>query len=289
MSDDIVEQGLSEVSWLEEWRRVAQRLLGEGSSAETARVLEDAAQRYIAEVLPRLPSPEPRPPENLQAFVTRLHEWMIEEGLLREALLLWEVCLHKVELRTSSRLFNQMRNEGWETRRLQGSEPDLFVEFHRPLSIRVWWAREECFVTDVPELAIHVQGPGPSQSIDAAVREIRAQALAWHQRMSHTLTLEERRRKGALLSRVDLVRSGLFRPRRANIWIYGRIERPPGETPLFHVLGTREAFLELSQEVMDALSARGGGEDELCLARVGTGLTGEPVGPVRALREPGEP
>lgn len=65
-------------------------------------------------------------------------------------------------------------------------------------------------------------GVSPTEAISNLVERIEIEARAILKAFTHLLSPEERRRKGILLSAVDIIESGI-EPQRDSVWVFGEV------------------------------------------------------------------
>ncbi len=245
------------------WSRLAmcRFILGD---AERALVTLDAAHAHV-----------PRHRAKAAVLVVRTVNRLLRGGRIQDALLVWgdyrPVGLEQLnELGLLSAL-----KSGWETNCLRTRSQRVY--FYRPLKVRVDRV-DGTFVCEVPECAFSRQGLFPAEAVDNVVTGLRTEALSLHRRLSHTLSTEERERKGLILGLVDLIQSGLLPPLRPTTRLLGRLESHK-DGLRFRTFGTGAGSFALAA----GLAPMNIEPHQLYYALVSNGAAGEPVGPVQQL------
>lgn len=217
----------------------------------------------------------PRHRAKAAVLVVRTVNRLLRSGRIQEALLVWgdyrPVGLEQLnELGLLSAL-----KAGWETHCLRTRGQRVY--FYRPLKVRVDRV-DGTYVCEVPECAFSRQGLFPAEAVDNVITGLRTEALSLHRRLSHTLSEEERERKGRILGLVDLIQSGLLSPLRPTTRLLGRLESHK-EGLRFQAFGTGAGSFALAGD----LAPSNVEPHQLYYALVSNGAAGEPVGPVQAL------
>ncbi len=255
------------------WSRLARVLFYRGHREAAFQELQ-SAQRLV-----------PEHPQKQTVLVARtvrgLLRWerrtQASERVL-DAVLVWDsyqpdtALAEEVQSQLAERL-----EQGWQTQRIVLPGAPLLI-FTQRLSV-TWGRAGAGWFSEVLDTA--GRGASPLEALRALVKELRAEAVTLLRGYTHQMDAEMRQRKQLLLGAIHIIESTLDASAEKSTWVFGDLERDADGRVWLTTGGHHDLHFEVPAE----LAPPGPLGDYPRFARVRTGASGVPLGPVLELED----
>lgn len=200
---------------------------------------------------------------------------------LVDALVVWGD--YRPDSETAEEVAHDLRRQldsGWMSSRLTVGRDAGPLVFTRELLVRIEQLSAD-WLASVRELEVWGRGSSPLDALAALTTCIGQEAEQLLHAFTHELDAVKRLRKRRLLGAIDVIASRLDAAGEPFTWVFGDLEHREGRSWL-----RTGGSLDLSFEIPESVAQAGLRRDRPYFARVATGPSGHPSGPVLEL-EPG--